>query len=157
MCGSRLNCQTLCLGARPRYSLVVDEDVKKSTNSSSSLSSHFFRASWKVTGICWRAKCHVTSCSSSARSDSRWERTSSCWWRAARSSGTCSMARTAPSPRLLSQIYLGTAFGRCWGLFINVWSFQCFTIHQYYWLYLKKDAKQSTNWRGFCIVIFIWI
>ena len=23
------NCQTLCLGARPRYSLVVDEDVKK--------------------------------------------------------------------------------------------------------------------------------
>ena len=25
-------CQTLCLGARPRYSLVVDEDVKKPTN-----------------------------------------------------------------------------------------------------------------------------
>ena len=32
MCGSTLNCQTLCLGARPRYSLVVDEDVKKPTN-----------------------------------------------------------------------------------------------------------------------------
>ena len=29
MCGSTLNCQTLCLGACPRYSLVVDEDVKK--------------------------------------------------------------------------------------------------------------------------------
>ena len=29
MCGSTANCQTLCLGARPRYSLVVDEDVKK--------------------------------------------------------------------------------------------------------------------------------
>ena len=24
-----VNCQTLCLGARPRYNLVVDEDVKK--------------------------------------------------------------------------------------------------------------------------------
>ena len=34
MCGSTLNCQTLCLGARPRYSLVVDEDVKKPTNQS---------------------------------------------------------------------------------------------------------------------------
>ena len=32
MCGSTLNCQTLCLGARPRYNLVVDEDVKKRTN-----------------------------------------------------------------------------------------------------------------------------
>ena len=32
MCGSTLNCQTLCLGARPRYSLVVEEDVKKPTN-----------------------------------------------------------------------------------------------------------------------------
>ena len=32
MCGSTLNCQTLCLEARPRYSLVVDEDVKKPTN-----------------------------------------------------------------------------------------------------------------------------
>ena len=32
MCGSTLNCQTLCLGARPRYSLVVDEDVKKPIN-----------------------------------------------------------------------------------------------------------------------------
>ena len=32
MCGSTLNCQTLCLGVRPRYSLVVDEDVKKPTN-----------------------------------------------------------------------------------------------------------------------------
>ena len=32
LCGSTLNCQTLCLGARPRYSLVVDEDVKKPTN-----------------------------------------------------------------------------------------------------------------------------
>ena len=32
MCGSTLNCQTLCLGARPRYSLVVDEDVKEPTN-----------------------------------------------------------------------------------------------------------------------------
>ena len=31
MCGSTLNCQTLCLGARPRYNLVVDEDVKKPT------------------------------------------------------------------------------------------------------------------------------
>ena len=29
MCGSTQNCQTLCLGARPRYGLVVDEDVKK--------------------------------------------------------------------------------------------------------------------------------
>ena len=29
MCGSTQNCQTLCLGARPRYNLVVDEDVKK--------------------------------------------------------------------------------------------------------------------------------
>ena len=29
MCGSTQNCQTLCLGARPRNSLVVDEDVKK--------------------------------------------------------------------------------------------------------------------------------
>ena len=32
MCGSTLNCQTLCREARPRYSLVVDEDVKKPTN-----------------------------------------------------------------------------------------------------------------------------
>ena len=32
MCGSTLNCQTLFLGARPRYNLVVDEDVKKPTN-----------------------------------------------------------------------------------------------------------------------------
>ena len=32
MCGSMLNCQTLCLEARPRYNLVVDEDVKNSTN-----------------------------------------------------------------------------------------------------------------------------
>ena len=32
MCGSTLNCQTLCPAARPRYSLVVDEDVKKPTN-----------------------------------------------------------------------------------------------------------------------------
>ena len=32
MCGSTLNCQTLCLGARPRYNLVVEEDVKKPTN-----------------------------------------------------------------------------------------------------------------------------
>ena len=31
MCGSMKNCQTLCLGARLRYSLVVDEDVKKPT------------------------------------------------------------------------------------------------------------------------------
>ena len=31
MCGSMSNCQTLCLGARPRYNLVVDEDVKKPT------------------------------------------------------------------------------------------------------------------------------
>ena len=29
MFGSTQNCETLCLGARPRYSLVVDEDVKK--------------------------------------------------------------------------------------------------------------------------------
>ena len=29
MCGSTQNFQTLCLGARPRYNLVVDEDVKK--------------------------------------------------------------------------------------------------------------------------------
>ena len=32
MCGrlaARKNCQTLCRGARPRYNLVVDEDVKK--------------------------------------------------------------------------------------------------------------------------------
>ena len=26
---ARKNCQTLCLGARPRYNLVIDEDVKK--------------------------------------------------------------------------------------------------------------------------------
>ena len=32
MCGSKLNCLMLCLGARPRYNLVVDEDVKKPTN-----------------------------------------------------------------------------------------------------------------------------
>ena len=32
LCGSTLNCQTLCLGARPQYKLVVDEDVKKPTN-----------------------------------------------------------------------------------------------------------------------------
>ena len=32
MCDSMLNCQTLCLGARPRYNLVVGEDVKKPTN-----------------------------------------------------------------------------------------------------------------------------
>ena len=36
MCGSTLNCQTLCLGARPRYSLFVDEDVKKPTNQTKS-------------------------------------------------------------------------------------------------------------------------
>ena len=30
MCGSTKNCQTLCIVARPRYNLVVDEDVKKS-------------------------------------------------------------------------------------------------------------------------------
>ena len=29
MFGSTQNFQTLCLGARPRYGLVVDEDVKK--------------------------------------------------------------------------------------------------------------------------------
>ena len=29
MCGSTKICQTLCLGARPRYNLVVDEDLKK--------------------------------------------------------------------------------------------------------------------------------
>ena len=29
---ARKDCQTLCLGAPPRYSLVVDEDVKKPTN-----------------------------------------------------------------------------------------------------------------------------
>ena len=29
MCGSTWNWQTLCLGAGPRYNLVVDEDVKK--------------------------------------------------------------------------------------------------------------------------------
>ena len=32
VCGSTLNFQTLCLGACPRYNLVVDEDVKKPTN-----------------------------------------------------------------------------------------------------------------------------
>ena len=32
MCGSTLNCQTLCLGARQRYNLVVDEDVENPTN-----------------------------------------------------------------------------------------------------------------------------
>ena len=32
MCGSTLNCQTLCLGAGARYNLVVDEDVKEPTN-----------------------------------------------------------------------------------------------------------------------------
>ena len=31
MCGSTQNCQTLCLGARPRNNLVVDDDVKKPT------------------------------------------------------------------------------------------------------------------------------
>ena len=31
LCGSTYNCQTLCLGARPRYNLVVDEDFKKPT------------------------------------------------------------------------------------------------------------------------------
>ena len=29
VCGSTYNCQTLCIRARPRYSLVVNEDVKK--------------------------------------------------------------------------------------------------------------------------------
>ena len=29
MCGCTQNCKTLCLGTRPRYSLVVDEDFKK--------------------------------------------------------------------------------------------------------------------------------
>ena len=38
MCGSTLNCQTLCLGALPQYSLVVDEDVKKPTNQPASRS-----------------------------------------------------------------------------------------------------------------------
>ena len=32
VCGRTLNCQTLCLGARPRYNLEVAEDVKKPTN-----------------------------------------------------------------------------------------------------------------------------
>ena len=32
MCGSTSNCQTLCLGARPQYNLVVDEDVKEPTS-----------------------------------------------------------------------------------------------------------------------------
>ena len=32
MCGSTSNCQTICLGARPRYMLVFDVDVKKPTN-----------------------------------------------------------------------------------------------------------------------------
>ena len=31
MCGTTYNYQTLYLGARPRYSLAVDEDVKKLT------------------------------------------------------------------------------------------------------------------------------
>ena len=39
MCGSTYNCQTLCLGARLRYSLVVDEDVKKQTNKQALFSS----------------------------------------------------------------------------------------------------------------------
>ena len=38
MCGSTLNYQTSCLGARPRYNLVVDEDVKKPTNQPTNLS-----------------------------------------------------------------------------------------------------------------------
>ena len=32
MGGSTVNCQILCPGARPRYSLDVDEDVKKPAN-----------------------------------------------------------------------------------------------------------------------------
>ena len=31
ICGSTYNCQKFCLGARPRYNLVVDEDIKKPT------------------------------------------------------------------------------------------------------------------------------
>ena len=39
MCGRTLNCQTICLGARPRYNLVVDEDVKKPTKPNQNVSS----------------------------------------------------------------------------------------------------------------------
>ena len=37
MCGSTLNCQTLCLGARPRYNLALDENEKKPTNQQTKL------------------------------------------------------------------------------------------------------------------------
>ena len=37
MCGSTLNCQTHCLGARPQYNLEVDEDVKKPTKQNKNL------------------------------------------------------------------------------------------------------------------------
>ena len=45
MCGSTLNCQTLCLGARSRYSLVVDEDVRRPTNQPTNCIDHHGRVS----------------------------------------------------------------------------------------------------------------
>ena len=52
---ARKNCQTLCLGARPRYNLVVDEDVKKPTKQTNKVSlkesdNHRGMASPHVTG-----------------------------------------------------------------------------------------------------------
>ena len=38
-----VSCQTLCLGARPRYSLVLDEDVKKPTKQTALVSRHSLR------------------------------------------------------------------------------------------------------------------
>ena len=55
MCGSTLNCQTLSLGARPRYSLVVDEDVKKPTNQPTNLSKLqqlHLKLHWQIPGPC---------------------------------------------------------------------------------------------------------
>ena len=50
MCGNTLNCQTLCLGAHPRYNLVVDMDVNKpnkQTNHDLALLSRYL--SWNPT------------------------------------------------------------------------------------------------------------
>ena len=53
MCGSLLNCQTLCLGARPRYNLVVDEDVKKPTNQTKQkqFPTVFFSLNWAAISL----------------------------------------------------------------------------------------------------------
>ena len=48
MCGSTYNCQTLRLGARPQYSLVVGKDVKKPTNQTNKQTNTNLYRKWTI-------------------------------------------------------------------------------------------------------------